>query len=119
MRLQPRGHVHRVAEIGYLATGIAALADHHGAGMQAGAKLRHPTELALVALGTLRDAVLDGGLPAERIAEIVFEALTSARPRVRYQITPDPMRHVVTGWLPKRVVDRIIARRLGLMPPAT
>jgi NAD(P)-dependent dehydrogenase (short-subunit alcohol dehydrogenase family) len=59
------------------------------------------------------------GLPPERIAETVFEALTSARPRVRYQITPDPMRHVVTGWLPKRVVDRIIARRLGLMPPAT
>jgi NAD(P)-dependent dehydrogenase (short-subunit alcohol dehydrogenase family) len=58
------------------------------------------------------------GLPAEKIAESVFEALTSPRPRVRYQIAPDPLRHLATTWLPKRMVDRIIAKRLGLMPPA-
>ena len=58
------------------------------------------------------------GLPPEKIAETIADALTSARPRVRYQITPDPMRHLVTGLLPKRMVDKIIARRLGLMPPA-
>jgi NAD(P)-dependent dehydrogenase (short-subunit alcohol dehydrogenase family) len=57
------------------------------------------------------------GLPAERIAEIVFEGLTAARPKVRYQVSPDPMRHLVTAALPKRVVDRIIAKRLGLLPP--
>jgi NAD(P)-dependent dehydrogenase (short-subunit alcohol dehydrogenase family) len=56
------------------------------------------------------------GLPAERIAETVYEALTSPRPRVRYQVTPDPMRHIVTAYLPKRMVDKIIAKRLGLMP---
>lgn len=56
------------------------------------------------------------GLPAERIAEIVFEALTAASPKVRYQITPDPMRHLITAALPKRLVDRIIAKRLGLVP---
>jgi hypothetical protein len=44
--------------------------------------------------------------------------LTSTSPRVRYQITPDPMRHLMTAILPKRMVDRIIAKRLGLMPPA-
>jgi NAD(P)-dependent dehydrogenase (short-subunit alcohol dehydrogenase family) len=58
------------------------------------------------------------GLPAEKIAERIAEALTSASPRVRYQITPDPMRHLMTAILPKRMVDRIIAKRLGLMPPA-
>ncbi len=58
------------------------------------------------------------GLPPEKIAETIAEALTSASPRVRYQITPDPMRHLITGLLPKRMVDRIIAKRLGLMPPA-
>jgi NAD(P)-dependent dehydrogenase (short-subunit alcohol dehydrogenase family) len=58
------------------------------------------------------------GLPAEKIAEAVAEALTSARPRVRYQITPDPMRHLITAVLPKRMVDTIIAKRLGLLPPA-
>jgi NAD(P)-dependent dehydrogenase (short-subunit alcohol dehydrogenase family) len=58
------------------------------------------------------------GLPPEKIAEVIADALTSARPKVRYQITPDPMRHLITAVLPKRMVDKIIARRLGLMPPA-
>ena len=58
------------------------------------------------------------GLPAEKIAETVYKALTAAHPKVRYQVTPDPMRHLITGMLPKRTVDKIIAKRLGLMPPA-
>src|SRR3982075_3358294 len=58
------------------------------------------------------------GLPAEKIAEAIAGALTSASPKVRYQITPDPMRHLMTAILPKRMIDRIIAKRLGLMPPA-
>jgi NAD(P)-dependent dehydrogenase (short-subunit alcohol dehydrogenase family) len=58
------------------------------------------------------------GLPPERIAERVFDALTLPHPKVRYQIAPDPLRHLVTNYLPKRMVDRIIAKRLGLMPPA-
>jgi hypothetical protein len=58
------------------------------------------------------------GLPAEKIAKRIADALTSASPKVRYQITPDPMRHLVTAVLPKRMVDKIIAKRLGLLPPA-
>ena len=58
------------------------------------------------------------GLPPEKIAECIAEALTSAHPKMRYSITPDPMRHVMTAVLPKRMVDKIIAKRLGLMPPA-
>jgi NAD(P)-dependent dehydrogenase (short-subunit alcohol dehydrogenase family) len=58
------------------------------------------------------------GLPPEKIAEVIAEALTSPHPKLRYQITPDPMRHLITGVLPKRMVDRIIAKRLGLTPPA-
>jgi NAD(P)-dependent dehydrogenase (short-subunit alcohol dehydrogenase family) len=58
------------------------------------------------------------GLPAATIAERVHEALTTAQPKVRYQITPDPIRHLVTAILPKRTVDRIIAKRLGLTPSA-
>jgi NAD(P)-dependent dehydrogenase (short-subunit alcohol dehydrogenase family) len=58
------------------------------------------------------------GLPAEKIAETIAAALTSAHPKVRYQVTPDPMRHLMTAILPKRMLDRIIAKRLGLMPPA-
>ena len=58
------------------------------------------------------------GLPPEKIADRVFDALTLPHPKVRYQIAPDPLRHIVTTYLPKRMVDRIIAKRLGLMPPA-
>src|SRR5215472_9424726 len=58
------------------------------------------------------------GLPPERIAECVYNALTLSKPKTRYIIAPDPMRHLITQWLPKRMVDRIIAKRVGLMPPA-
>ena len=57
-------------------------------------------------------------MPPEKIAERIFEALTSANPKVRYQITPDPMRHLIMSVLPKRTVDKLIAKRLGLLPPA-
>jgi NAD(P)-dependent dehydrogenase (short-subunit alcohol dehydrogenase family) len=60
----------------------------------------------------------DISLPPERIAEVICNALTTARPKVRYQITPDPMRHLILSLLPKRTVDKIIAKRLGLSPPA-
>jgi NAD(P)-dependent dehydrogenase (short-subunit alcohol dehydrogenase family) len=60
----------------------------------------------------------ENGLPPEKIAERIYEVLTSPNPRVRYQIAPDPMRHLITSVLPKRMVDRIIAKRLGLMPKA-
>jgi hypothetical protein len=73
------------------------------------------------ALGKIRKFMMqlgENGLPAQKIAEAIAEALTSASPKVRYQLTPDPMRHLITAVLPKRMVDRIIAKRLGLMPPA-
>ena len=59
------------------------------------------------------------GLPAETIAERIHDALTLPNPKVRYHIAPDTMRHLLTAVLPKRMMDRLIAKRLGLMPPAT
>jgi NAD(P)-dependent dehydrogenase (short-subunit alcohol dehydrogenase family) len=59
----------------------------------------------------------ESGLPPERIAEVIFGALTSASPRVRYQITPNPMQQFMVNVLPKRMVDRTIAKRLGLSAP--
>ena len=58
------------------------------------------------------------GLPAEKVAALIVVALTSPSPKVRYQITPDPMRHLITGLMPRRMLDRMMAKRLGLMPPA-
>jgi NAD(P)-dependent dehydrogenase (short-subunit alcohol dehydrogenase family) len=73
------------------------------------------------ALGRIRKFMMhlgEIGLPPEKIAGRIADALTLSKPKVRYQITPDPMRHVITALLPKRMLDRIIARRLGLLPPA-
>jgi NAD(P)-dependent dehydrogenase (short-subunit alcohol dehydrogenase family) len=58
------------------------------------------------------------GLPPDSIAAVVFEALTAGRPKVRYQIAPDPMQQLMAALLPKRMLDRIIASRLGLAPTA-
>jgi len=73
---------------------------------------------ALGRIGQFMMQLGESGLPAERIADVIADALTIANPRVRYQITPDPMRHFITAVLPKRRVDKIIAKRLGLLPPA-
>jgi NAD(P)-dependent dehydrogenase (short-subunit alcohol dehydrogenase family) len=54
------------------------------------------------------------GLPPEQVGETVKSALTAARPKARYTVTPDPIETLVAKALPKRVVDNIIASRLGL-----
>jgi NAD(P)-dependent dehydrogenase (short-subunit alcohol dehydrogenase family) len=71
---------------------------------------------ALERIGKFMLQLGESGLPAERIGELIHLALTAPNPRVRYQIAPDPMRHLMTAILPKRMVDRIIAKRLGLLP---
>lgn len=54
------------------------------------------------------------GFPPERIGKTVHTALTAAKPKTRYVVTPDP----VTNWmglhLPKRLVDSAFAKQLGL-----
>lgn len=69
------------------------------------------------ALLKMRDSIVEharGGLTSERLGEAIHEALTARRPKVRYTVVPDPMLHVVVKWLPKRLLDRVVARRLGL-----
>ena len=55
------------------------------------------------------------GLPAERIAELIHTALTTPHPKTRYQIAPNPVEQFISEMLPKRLVDRIVAKRLGLI----
>jgi NAD(P)-dependent dehydrogenase (short-subunit alcohol dehydrogenase family) len=55
------------------------------------------------------------GLPAERVGETILLALTAARPRARYVV----LRNRLVNWtlpmlLPKRLLDRVIARALRL-----
>jgi NAD(P)-dependent dehydrogenase (short-subunit alcohol dehydrogenase family) len=82
------------------------------------ARNNSPYAPALEAVRKFAKYLSEIGLPPEKIAEGIAEALTSAHPKVRYSITPDPMRHLITGILPRRMVDKIIAKRLGLLPPA-
>jgi NAD(P)-dependent dehydrogenase (short-subunit alcohol dehydrogenase family) len=70
------------------------------------------------ALKTFKDYfIADGrkGLPPERIGEAVHRALTAPKPRVRYAVVPNRLVNwTIPRLLPKRVVDRLIAKRLGL-----
>jgi hypothetical protein len=55
------------------------------------------------------------GLPPEAVGEAIRRALTAPKPRARYAV----LRNRFVNWtlpllLPKRVVDRLIARALGL-----
>jgi NAD(P)-dependent dehydrogenase (short-subunit alcohol dehydrogenase family) len=57
-----------------------------------------------------------GGLPPEQLGEVVATALTTARPRVRYTVAPNPLQTFMMANLPRRIVDRMIGGRLGLLP---
>jgi hypothetical protein len=55
------------------------------------------------------------GFPPAKIADRVFRALTEDKPRFRYAIVPQRL----TNWslpklLPDRMVDNMVAKRVGL-----
>jgi NAD(P)-dependent dehydrogenase (short-subunit alcohol dehydrogenase family) len=71
------------------------------------------------ALGRLKkEALASGrkGLSEETLGRAIHKALTVARPRARYVVTPDPLQYLIGISLPKRVLDRVVASRLGLKP---
>jgi NAD(P)-dependent dehydrogenase (short-subunit alcohol dehydrogenase family) len=56
------------------------------------------------------------GYPPEKVGEVVLHALITPRPRVRYAVVPGNfISRIIPQLLPKRVLDRIIARSLGFM----
>jgi len=68
-------------------------------------------------LNKLKDYMLTigrKGFPPEKIGEAVYHALTVRKPKVRYTVTPDPIQELMVKTLSKRLVDRLIAGRLGL-----
>lgn len=55
------------------------------------------------------------GLPPERIASVIHEALTAAAPKARYAVVPGRFQNwTLPMLLPARTVDKLIAGRLGL-----
>jgi hypothetical protein len=53
-------------------------------------------------------------LPPEKLGEVVKTALTVSKPKTRYTVTPNLIQNLMVNILPKRTVDNIIARRVGL-----
>src|SRR6516162_9370393 len=71
------------------------------------------------AMQACRDYIQEGrkGLAPSEIGEVVFKALISRRPKVRYAVVPGALRNwILPRLLPKRMVDRVIARATGLLP---
>jgi NAD(P)-dependent dehydrogenase (short-subunit alcohol dehydrogenase family) len=69
------------------------------------------------ALDKVKDYMISNGkrgLPPEKLGEVVKTALTVSKPKTRYTVTPDLIRNLMVNILPKRIVDNIIARRVGL-----
>lgn len=70
---------------------------------------------AIKNLQAMMKQISDNGLPPEDVAELVLHALTAKKPRVRYTISPQQGMNFLMSLLPKRVQDRLIAKRLGLL----
>jgi hypothetical protein len=70
------------------------------------------------AMGKLSEFMARGaheGLPVERVGQLVHHVLTTRRPRVRYALAPSLLFDwIVPRMLPRRLVDRLFAKRLGL-----
>jgi short-subunit dehydrogenase len=71
------------------------------------------------ALNAVRDYMLTSGrkgLKPEKLGQAVWTVLTTRKPKTRYVVTPEPFQNFLVNTLPKRMVDRIIGGRLGLLP---
>jgi NAD(P)-dependent dehydrogenase (short-subunit alcohol dehydrogenase family) len=59
------------------------------------------------------------GFEPERIGEIVYTALTTRRPKLRYAVVPQRLKNwTLPMLLPKRMVDRMIGKQSGLLKTA-
>jgi len=56
------------------------------------------------------------GLKPEKVGALIADSLTLPGRKVRYPIVPSKVEHFMMRNLPKRMLDRIIGKRLGLLP---
>ena len=55
------------------------------------------------------------GYPPEVIGDVVWRALTTARPKVRYAIVPNRLTNwIIPRLIPMRILDKLIARFMGI-----
>jgi NAD(P)-dependent dehydrogenase (short-subunit alcohol dehydrogenase family) len=78
---------------------------------------QYANSVYMPALAKVKDFMLETGrkgFSPEKLGEVVHTALTAARPKTRYTVTPDPLMNFLQLNLPKRMVDNMVASRLGL-----
>jgi NAD(P)-dependent dehydrogenase (short-subunit alcohol dehydrogenase family) len=56
------------------------------------------------------------GLPVEKLGYLVHHVLTTPRPKVRYALSAEPAQLAMANVMPRRLLDRVIAKRVGLLP---
>jgi NAD(P)-dependent dehydrogenase (short-subunit alcohol dehydrogenase family) len=97
--------------------GIATPAWEKAAAEDSSAFADGPYQKAAAEFRELALAAGTGGMAAGRVADLVLRVLRARRPRPRYLITPHPVTERIIRRLPARLLDLLIARRLGLRPP--
>lgn len=114
LELKPFGIPVSIVEPGSIRTAIwgrsAARADELAATMDSGL-----AELYAERVAAFRSVALkrgEGGAPADRVAEVVEEALTAERPHARYLVGRDAKLRAGFERLPDRLRDRIYERVL-------
>ncbi|HEX4295119.1 MAG TPA: SDR family oxidoreductase [Rhizomicrobium sp.] len=73
-------------------------------------------------LERIRSYMLDRGpkgLKPEKLGQAIHLALTIAHPKTRYMVSPDGLQDTIVNILPKRMVDKMIGGRLGLVRKKT
>ncbi len=59
----------------------------------------------------------DRALPASAVGDLIWRVLTIAQPKTRYALLREPFEQwILPRFLPQRLVDNIIGRRVGLLP---
>jgi NAD(P)-dependent dehydrogenase (short-subunit alcohol dehydrogenase family) len=117
LELRPWGIEVVLVEPGSIATRIWDKAEEYGKELE-GKLGDRGRELYGQQIEAFRDATRKTaaeGIPPERVAEVVAEALTSPRPRTRYLVGRDAKINArLRRLVPDRVFDRLIAREIGL-----
>lgn len=116
VELQPWGIEVAIIEPGAIATPIWEKSLHT---TEAATRLLPADLLDLYgrALEAIRKATLRSsqrGIPPERVAEAVVHALTSPRPRTRYLVGRDAQLRHILCWVPDRLKDWLITRKVNL-----
>jgi len=71
---------------------------------------------ALVRYAEFVDDSERAGIPVDDVGSLIWHALTTPRPRARYAPAPNPWLNALLPLLPRRWLDRIAARVIGLRP---